>query len=917
MARLVLRGRSAEMTHALSALRRAVRTRHGAVLAVVGAAGIGKSVFAVAVADEARSLGFGTGFGQAGPETRAIPGGSLLVALRSGRQPLLDSEGFNDLAALYERPLWLIDRIGDLLARIAAGTPLLVIIDDVELADDLTRLALKLLPARLSGLPIVWMLTSRTLSTAVIDETTSAAESAAVARISLGPLAGTDIDDLARDRLGETPPGNVRTALGSAGGSPFWADQLVRGLGSAAQSQDHVGVMATTRRRLATLSTGAAELVRLAAVWKTPLPVPDATALLESPARGWVAEAAQEAAAGGMLVRAGDEVSFPHALVRDAVYAQIDADDRRSWHLRCGEMLLGRVGDEQAAATHLRLAEPGSDTVLAGRVLRTAGDRVAASPGGAAALARFAWQLVADPSDEHAPQLARTAAEILGATERHNDVVAIADAVLASDAGHPSGAAVAGLQWRLLALHALVASGRWDIAAQRIDILLDDVRITGAPRARLESLRAASAAGEGPRSALKAIAAQADRVLADPGAEAATRRLAATTRATAARRLSRFGDAWRAVADLPLAPTPASTAERIRALQDIDRLAEAAPLLEAVGAGATSAGDFRHLEPSVLLAAARQELDLGRLGGADALARVLAEQARETMVPAQRVGAAVVLAEVALHRGDPFDFIAADLPQSPVVEWSMGIRVLHATAALRADDVDGALRLILPAVSAYRAGYCSSQWSPSLSRPLLAVALRAGNRPLAEQIVETAAISARNNEQVASWVGVAKQSAGVLTRDIGELECAVDVLRTGPRPLLLAGALVDHSDLLVSAQRQGEAVKRLEEAADLYARAGAEFDVKLATSALARLGVRRRREIPAQNRAVTGWWSLTDSEQTVAELISAGHTNRSAATELGISPNTVNTHLRSVFGKLGVRSRVQLANVVRDRAPQT
>ena len=47
-------------------------------------------------------------------------------------------------------------------------------------------------------------------------------------------------------------------------------------------------------------------------------------------------------------------------------------------------------------------------------------------------------------------------------------------------------------------------------------------------------------------------------------------------------------------------------------------------------------------------------------------------------------------------------------------------------------------------------------------------------------------------------------------------------------------------------------------------------------------------------------------------LIAAGHTNKAAAAELDVSINTVATHLRAVFAKLGVRSRVQLANVLRD-----
>lgn len=43
-------------------------------------------------------------------------------------------------------------------------------------------------------------------------------------------------------------------------------------------------------------------------------------------------------------------------------------------------------------------------------------------------------------------------------------------------------------------------------------------------------------------------------------------------------------------------------------------------------------------------------------------------------------------------------------------------------------------------------------------------------------------------------------------------------------------------------------------------------------------------------------------------------TNRSAAGELGASPNTVNTHLRAVFRKLGVTSRVQLTIALRNRS---
>ena len=47
----------------------------------------------------------------------------------------------------------------------------------------------------------------------------------------------------------------------------------------------------------------------------------------------------------------------------------------------------------------------------------------------------------------------------------------------------------------------------------------------------------------------------------------------------------------------------------------------------------------------------------------------------------------------------------------------------------------------------------------------------------------------------------------------------------------------------------------------------------------------------------------------MAELVSSGYTNRSTASQLGLSPNTVGTHVRSIFSKLHVQSRVQLANL--------
>jgi DNA-binding CsgD family transcriptional regulator len=65
--------------------------------------------------------------------------------------------------------------------------------------------------------------------------------------------------------------------------------------------------------------------------------------------------------------------------------------------------------------------------------------------------------------------------------------------------------------------------------------------------------------------------------------------------------------------------------------------------------------------------------------------------------------------------------------------------------------------------------------------------------------------------------------------------------------------------------------------------------------------------------AAFGWSSLSDTERTVADLVAEGLTNREAAGRLFLSPHTVDFHLRHIYGKLDVRSRVELTRVVLER----
>jgi DNA-binding CsgD family transcriptional regulator len=59
-----------------------------------------------------------------------------------------------------------------------------------------------------------------------------------------------------------------------------------------------------------------------------------------------------------------------------------------------------------------------------------------------------------------------------------------------------------------------------------------------------------------------------------------------------------------------------------------------------------------------------------------------------------------------------------------------------------------------------------------------------------------------------------------------------------------------------------------------------------------------------------GWSSLTPTERSVAAIIAEGATNREAAARLYLSRHTIDYHLRQIFRKLGVTSRVELTRMV-------
>ena len=105
-------------------------------------------------------------------------------------------------------------------------------------------------------------------------------------------------------------------------------------------------------------------------------------------------------------------------------------------------------------------------------------------------------------------------------------------------------------------------------------------------------------------------------------------------------------------------------------------------------------------------------------------------------------------------------------------------------------------------------------------------------------------------------------------------------------------------------------LEQLDRAWDDYDYMGALARRAAVQRAMRRAGARRTKW--SSDNSGSAARQLTEAERRVVHVIAEGHTDKSAAKLLGISENTVGTHIRSAYTKLGVQSRVQLANALRD-----
>jgi DNA-binding CsgD family transcriptional regulator len=185
---------------------------------------------------------------------------------------------------------------------------------------------------------------------------------------------------------------------------------------------------------------------------------------------------------------------------------------------------------------------------------------------------------------------------------------------------------------------------------------------------------------------------------------------------------------------------------------------------------------------------------------------------------------------------------------------------------------------------------------------LIEAAVRAGRPEVAREALER--LSAMTAIEDSDWAkGLEARSRALLSEGHDAeryyAEAVERLGRTRLRPELARAHLL-YGEWLRRELRRGDARHELRAAYDLFTAIGAEAFAERARRELLATGETvRKRQVDAHTE-------LTPQERHIARLARDGRTNSEIAAELFISARTVEWHLRKVFTKLGITSRMGL-----------
>jgi DNA-binding NarL/FixJ family response regulator len=938
-----VRGRDLEDRLIRELLRRG-RTGSGGVLLIEGEPGMGKSLLLAEAAKAATAQGYTTVTAVADQFERMVPLCPLVLALADVTDPVAAEPAAASLTEPDPR-MRAVATVRLCLERLAEHEPVLVTVDDLQHADPVTLLALRVLPRQLAVRPVSWILARRadaepTDATQLFD----LLEHDGADRLPLRPLAEPATADVITDLLGVVPDPSLLALAAEAGGNPRLITELLRGLreenmlltspaGAAAVTGRLPGrVRAFCQRQIGSLRPQTRQLIEVSAVLGRSFAVEDAAELLGEPPAA-VLPAISEALAAGILTPAGETLTFRDALIWRAVGEATPASVSRALHHQAGQLFLD-LGNPARAAGHLISgARRGDRRVL--RELDDAARRVLpASAPEAADLAACALELTAPGDPERAVRTV-SAVRALLAARRLRD----AESVIASSLAGPPLAGSQRAQLRSARVRLLNLSGQHGQARAEADSLLADPDLPAAMRddvtvgllEALGELPDLAAAGQRARAIVRQASRTRGAGRPSSVVVAAAKALQATVkwnRGDIAASLDLLREAVseapetvsQPAADPGRDPAPRHPRQRlllVLASRLIDvRLTDEASALIGGSPPDDDGPSLAVTRTGPALLRARLHLAAGRVEAAECEV----EAALGTDPAADGFPSAVLarclLGVIALRRGDlgsagqALDWVSPRLDVAGSSRAGVLSRLLAAQLAAARDGPAAAMRLADGVYDLVKEVRWPLLHDPGVAPWLVRTALAAGEAKRAALAGEAAAALGRLNPGFPVVAAACAHAQGLLTSDAGVLELAA---RTQPDPWAAASAAADLAALLTGEHRETEAIALLDGAHDNFVASGASRDAARVRSMLRALGVRRGRwRASAHPAPAEGLDSLSEAERGIAELVCQGLTNREIAERTFVSANTVAFHLRNIYRKLRIASRVQLARVILD-----
>jgi hypothetical protein len=377
----------------------------GALVTLVGEAGIGKTRTAEEFAREIESSGASVSWGRC-EEAAAAPGyWPWIQLLRHALQVAVEDEIAADLRAALGgrlRPdthgsepagvrLRLFDQILELLARRARVEPLMLVVDDLHWADagSLRLLAHVGRDLRRHRVLIVATYREAELAARRDDDDCVGALARHALRIALGGLERAEVGALASARARRAlDAGVVAQVHAHTAGNPFFVDTVVRLLGTPsggdASSLENLRlpaeVRAAIRRHLAHLSAGTRELLEVACALGSEL-APDLLEDVTGMPPSLLQATLETALHAGVLKQTSDpqaRLGFAHPLIREALYQDLEAERRHELHARVGRSLEKRAASLRkvplaSLAYHFWAAGPRVEVERSIHYLRAAG----------------------------------------------------------------------------------------------------------------------------------------------------------------------------------------------------------------------------------------------------------------------------------------------------------------------------------------------------------------------------------------------------------------------------------------------------------------------------------------------------------------------------------------------------------------